>query len=245
MKLMPQFQAQVPDPLRHHLPAFLPPGRVRAPAVRVLFGVFICQRRFKGTAMQVQFDDIGGGERPLRQVGEEQFIDDARTRDPNRALLLACWMGGYHHAAGHALRPYRHCRAVVEAAHDLTFWTRLKLIGGQVQTRLNERVIEHGVLFATRHKGKASQIGEHGSGAILSVEPQQGMLRRKLGCCKVARDRGESLAQFRSVAAIASVAKTAELCGIKTDMSRVIELAHPFPLGFLLSAVFPIQPYAF
>jgi hypothetical protein len=64
-------------------------------------------------------------------------------------------------------------------------------------------------------------------------------------CLQIAPDGGQPPAQFLPVASIAAVAETAELCGIKTDMSRVIDLAHPFPLGFLLSAVFPVQPYAF
>jgi len=43
-----------------------------------------------------------------------------------------------------------------------------------VQTRLDKRMIEHRVLFAARHIGEAGQVGEHGPGAILSVEPEQG-----------------------------------------------------------------------
>jgi hypothetical protein len=35
MKLMPQLQAQVPDPLGHQLPALLPPGRVAAPPIGI------------------------------------------------------------------------------------------------------------------------------------------------------------------------------------------------------------------
>lgn len=62
---MPQFQAQVPHPLRDHLPALLPPGAVAAPAVRVLFGILLRERRLKGATMQRQVDDIGSGERLL------------------------------------------------------------------------------------------------------------------------------------------------------------------------------------
>jgi hypothetical protein len=50
---MAQFQAEVPDPLRNHLPARLTPGGVRAPAVGVLFLVFIGEGRLKSTAMQL------------------------------------------------------------------------------------------------------------------------------------------------------------------------------------------------
>ncbi len=69
-----------------------------------------------------------------------------------------------------ALGPQRHVWAVVEAADHLAFRALLELIWGQVQTRLHERMIEHGVLFAARNAGKARRIGEHGPGAILFVE---------------------------------------------------------------------------
>ncbi len=77
------------------------------------------------------------------RVGEEEFIDDARPRDANRTLLVALGMGGHHHAAQHALGSHRHLWTVVEAAHHLAFRALLELIGGQVQTRLHERMIEH------------------------------------------------------------------------------------------------------
>jgi hypothetical protein len=79
----------------------------------------------------------------------------------------------------------------------------------------------------------------------LAKDMQQGMGLWEIMRDEIARGRRECLVQFRSITSVASVAETAELCGIKTDLSRVIELAHPFPLGFLLSAVFPSQPYAF
>ncbi len=41
MKLLPQFEADIPDPLRHDLPALLSPGRVRTPSIRVDLLVFI------------------------------------------------------------------------------------------------------------------------------------------------------------------------------------------------------------
>ena len=120
-RLMPQFQAQVPHPLCDHLPALLSPGRVAAPAIGVMLLVFICKRRLKGAAMQVQLDDIAGSECLLRQIGEEEFVDDACARDANGALLLARGMGRHDHAAQHAFGPHRHARAVVEAAHAFGF----------------------------------------------------------------------------------------------------------------------------
>src|SRR5512135_2454434 len=122
--------------------------------------------------MQVQFDDIASGEGLLWQIREEEFVDDARARDANLALLLTGRMGRYHHAAGHTLSSHRHLWAVVEAAHQLTFGSLLDLIGGQVQTRLDQRVIEYAVVFAASDKGEPRHIREYGPGAILPVEPQ-------------------------------------------------------------------------
>src|SRR5690348_6522856 len=38
-----KFQAEIPNPLRKNLPAFLSPGGMRTPTVRLLLPVFICQ----------------------------------------------------------------------------------------------------------------------------------------------------------------------------------------------------------
>ncbi len=208
--MVSQLQAQVPHPLRDQLPALLPAGGETAPAIGVLFPILICQSRFKGATMQIPFDDIGSSKPLLRQIGEEEFVDHSRTRDANGALLFASWMSGHHHPARHTERSHWHFWTVVEAAHHLAFRALLELIGGQVQTRLDERMIKHGVLFATGHKGEASQVGQHGPGAILSIEPEEGEPLWELVRREVARDRREGLAQFRSVATVAPVAKRAE-----------------------------------
>jgi hypothetical protein len=58
MKTMPQFQTQVRHPLTDHLPELLSAGRLRDPTVWILFFVFIAEDRLKGSAMQVEVDDI-------------------------------------------------------------------------------------------------------------------------------------------------------------------------------------------
>src|SRR2546428_8340256 len=87
--------------------------------------ILIGKLRLEGSTVQVQFDDTGGGECLLRQVGKEEFVDHACTGQAHRALLLASLMGGHHHAAGHPLRPHQHLWAIIEAASDLAFWTLL------------------------------------------------------------------------------------------------------------------------
>jgi hypothetical protein len=160
--------------------------------------------------MQVDLDDIGGGECLLWQSGEEEFVDHACTCDANRTLLFPGGMGRHHHATQHTLRSHRHFRAVVETADDLTFRTLLGLVGGQLQACLDERVIEYAVVFAAGNVGEASQVGEHRSGAILAKDMQQGACQGQVVRREVARDGRQALAQLLSVATIASIAKRAE-----------------------------------
>ena len=160
--------------------------------------------------MQVEFDDIASSKRLLRQIREEEFVDDARTRDAYRTLLVGSRMRCHDHAVPRALGSHRYLRTVVETANHLAFRALLELIGRQVQSRLDLRMIEGGVLFAAGHKGEPGQISEHSSCPILAVEPEQGSPLRELVCCEVAHDGGESLSQFLPVAPVAFVPKTAE-----------------------------------
>jgi hypothetical protein len=77
------------------------------------------------------------------------------------------------HAAVDAFGSHRHLRAVVEAAHHLTFRSLLELIWGQMQTHLDQRMIKGGVLLASGHERETSQISEYGSGPVLSIESQE------------------------------------------------------------------------
>jgi hypothetical protein len=150
---------------------------MRTPPIRVDFLIFVSQSRLEGATMQIQFDDIAGGKRLLRQVAEEQFVHDTRTGEAHRTLLLASGMGRHHYAARDLLGADRHRWTVVEAAHHLAFWTPLVLIGRQMQARLDQRMIEDGVLFAARHEGEPSEVREDRPVTILAVKPQQGPLR--------------------------------------------------------------------
>src|SRR5215471_9699910 len=119
-------------------------------------------------------------------------------------------MSRHHHAALYTLWPHGHLWAVVETAYQLAFRALLALIWGEMQTRLDERMIKDCIVFASCHTGKANQVGQHGSGAILSIKPEQGVLFRELVRHEIAVNGCESLAQFCSVASVAPIAKTAE-----------------------------------
>jgi hypothetical protein len=56
--LLPQFQAQMPHPLRDDLPEFLPAEHVRTPAIGILLLILICKNGLEGATMQVQVKHI-------------------------------------------------------------------------------------------------------------------------------------------------------------------------------------------
>ena len=167
---MAQFQTQVPHPLTDQLPDLLTGGSMADPAVGVLLLVFISERCFKGATMQIQFDNVGSGERLLREAGQEEFKDETSTRDPNGALLWACWMGRHHHSAGDALRSYRNSRKVVERARDATLRVGQVVIGRQRKPGLDLGLLEEMIRFAAHHTRQTSEIGEDRSGPILTIQ---------------------------------------------------------------------------
>jgi hypothetical protein len=84
---MPQHQAYVPDPLTDDLPCLLSGRRMATPAIRVDLLVFIGKHCFKSTTMQVECDDIGGGEAILWKMGEKEFVDHALAGVTDAALF--------------------------------------------------------------------------------------------------------------------------------------------------------------
>src|SRR5271167_8789 len=115
LKLMAQLQAHVPDPLTDDLPGFLSSGCMTAPAIGVLFVIFIGKHRFKSATMQVECHDIGGGEPILREMGEKEFVDHALAGVTDAALFLGSQVGSHHDAAAAARLPHRDIGAVVES----------------------------------------------------------------------------------------------------------------------------------
>ncbi len=65
-------------------------GRMRTPPVGILLLVFIGQQRGTRAAMQGEGHHIGGGEGVLRQMGEKEFVDQARAGEAHAALVSVC-----------------------------------------------------------------------------------------------------------------------------------------------------------
>ena len=112
-----------------------------------------------------------------------------------------------------------------------------------MQPCLNERVIKHRVLFASGHKGEASQICQDSPGAILAIEPEQGSFLRKLVCRQKPANGSFALTQFLPVAPVAPVAKRAEpleTVGLTDDGARPDDF--PALASRLASSTDLIQP---
>ena len=77
-------------------------------------------------------------------------------------------------------------------------------------SRLDQRMIEDGVLFASGHEREACYIGEHSPGAILAKDMQQGACLWELVRREVTRDRRERLSQLLPISTVAAVAKQTE-----------------------------------
>ena len=112
--LQPELQSKIPDPLSDDLPELLPAGRMRNPAVRVLFLIFIGKHRFKGPAMQVEIKHISGREGVWRDGGEELFIDRPVPQCADRRGRARNLTYSQEHADHRSCGRERNIRAVVE-----------------------------------------------------------------------------------------------------------------------------------
>ena len=117
------------------------------------------------------------------EVGQKEFVDDTCARDAYRTLLFARlgWVATTTRQ-GTASGPTGTCGQRSRLRTSLSLRALLELIGGQMQTCLNQWVIEHAVLFAAGNIREPSHIGEHGSRAILPKDMQEGARSFELLC---------------------------------------------------------------
>jgi hypothetical protein len=95
-------------------------------------------------------------------------------------------------------------------------------------------MIEDRVIFATSHKGEASQVRQRSSRAILSIEPEQGVLVWELVLREIPTKSRQALTQFLPIPPVTFVPKTAE--PLKA-MSLADDGARPDHLPALASGV--------
>ncbi len=199
-----------------------------APAIGVLFVIFIGKQRGTRATMQVEGHHIGGGEPLLRQMGEKEFVDHALAGAPDAALFLGRQVGSHDDTAAAALGPHRDIGAVVESAHEGAFRATEVGMGGQVEPRLHGRMIQHRVVFASHHEEEAVQICHDSPSAVEAVQSQQGACLRQTVRSQLATDGFQCACQFLPVLPVASVAETAEPLigvGLRNDGAR----ADDFP----------------
>jgi len=154
-QVMAHFQTEVPDPLTDDLPALLSPGGMAAPPIRILLAVFIGERRFKAAPMQIQGHHIRRRKGSLRQLGQEQFVDDPITFDAHPGLFRPCRMGCYHQATALAAWTHYHLWAVIEGALESALRAAELLIWGKREPKLDLGSRKQLVIFATHDEGQA------------------------------------------------------------------------------------------
>src|SRR6266496_1371838 len=151
-QVMAQLQPQVPGPLADNLPAFLAPGGMTAPTIRILLTIFIGKCVFKRTAMQIERHHISSSEGFLWQGGQEQLIDDPIALDAHPRLFQSCRMSRHHDATALSIGPHSHLWAVIERPDVCTFRTAELLIGRKGKPKLDLGSQQHLIVFAAHDK---------------------------------------------------------------------------------------------
>src|SRR2546430_7103461 len=85
LPLLAELLTQIPHPLRHDLPGFLPMRGERTPSIAVLLAILMRKFRLEAAPMQVELHHISSGETPCGQGREEEFVDDPIACHADRA----------------------------------------------------------------------------------------------------------------------------------------------------------------
>jgi hypothetical protein len=200
MEYMPQFETEVPDPLREDLPKLLTPGGMRAPAIRILLLIFITEYALERSPVQIESHDIGRRERSLRQGCVEQLVDHRSTGGTDLRRELGRRMGGDDDPCVWPDGRKREIREVKECSTRSRFGMARLLVWGLRQAGLDSLHIEEIVVFAPHHIAKPCQIRHNSSVAILAVKTHDSLTQGK----RLGLHRGaDRLPQLSSVIAIA------------------------------------------
>src|SRR5205823_4646545 len=112
MERVPQFEAELPDPLCQNEPKFLAPGGVRTPTVRLLFLILIREDGRTRPTMQVPCHHIGRSKRLPSQGGVEELVDDRTTRRADLGAAFGRRMRGDEAPCGRSGRSRLQLREV-------------------------------------------------------------------------------------------------------------------------------------
>jgi hypothetical protein len=118
--------------LGEDLPEFLAAGRVRTPAIGVLFLILIGEHRLKGSPVQVKGHYISRGKGADGQSGKEQFVDQLVAGLTYRGRVARGGMGSYDHPAAVSSRRHGKARKIEERALRSRFRMRHDRIGASL-----------------------------------------------------------------------------------------------------------------
>jgi hypothetical protein len=138
--------------LGEDLPEFLSAGRVRTPAIAVLFLILIGEHRLKGSPVQVKAHHISRGKRADGQSGKEQFVDHLVSGFTHRGGVGRGGMGSHDHPADVSRRGHGKAREIEERTLRSRFGMRRDRIGGCLEASLQLWEIKQMIVLASHDK---------------------------------------------------------------------------------------------
>src|SRR5258708_3581224 len=203
--VLAELQAQIPYPLREDLPELLPTGRMRNPAIGILFLLFIGEHGFEGASMQVQIKYVGGSESVWWDGGKELLIDHTVVHRPDGR-----WGGSGHTRSQEHAHP-RPCGREwnIQTIVERTTGSRLRmprlLIGWLLQTHPHGREGPEVIVLPAHNDPRSTtgkEIGQPSGIAIPSVQTSQDVAERKRKRAGIAADHRSGSQQFPPVITI-------------------------------------------
>src|SRR6266568_1436989 len=209
---LPQFQAEVPDPLREDLAKLLAARHMGVPAIRILLRVFISKHHLKRSPVQVEVEDIRVGKRRRWKGADKELVDGTVTLNADFRGRGGGDMGSHHQVHLGSGWCQGNGWAIVECARYPAFWMGTHLIRCMRKCLLDHLQIQETVVTTSGNHAKTSgeHIDEGSCVAIESVETKQHGSSGKGKLCGIASDHRDGPQQFPAVISIAWSSKRAE-----------------------------------
>jgi hypothetical protein len=128
--LLPQLQADIPDPLREDLPELLATRRVGDPAVAILFLIFLGEHSFKGTSMQVEMKHIRGRKGLWWHGAQEDLANQSVFGDANSGRSGSDRVGGNDHTHTRSGWGKWNIHEIEKSTRGSTLWMCRNLVRG-------------------------------------------------------------------------------------------------------------------
>src|SRR6266516_4253595 len=155
--------------------------------------------------MQIQVQHVCGRKSGSRQLGNEQFVDDAIALLPDLVRRGGGGMGGNNESHARSFWEKEDIRAIVEATGSPAFWMPTLCVCWPSQAYSYFFSLQQRVIFTARNHAQptAQDIGQRSGIAIQTVEADHDLGKRKGKCQRVPGHSLQSTVQFLPIFPIA------------------------------------------